>query len=110
MKTKLTIEISKKEASKFAEVETSYDEPSLYRVTDGKAVGTYLEHKFTTYLSNRYEYEQGNFASGIDLPGLGVDIKVTSVKQPQSSYPFKSTSQKIFGLSYHLLFMYMRNR
>ncbi|WP_207787916.1 hypothetical protein [Candidatus Thiosymbion oneisti] len=55
------------------------------------------------YLSSRYEYEQGNSASGIDLPGLGVDIKVTSVKQPQSSCPFKSASQKIFGLGYHLL-------
>jgi len=53
MKTELTIEILKEEASKFAEIETSYDEPSLYGVTDGKAVGTYLEHKFTTYLSNR---------------------------------------------------------
>lgn len=103
MKTKLTIDILKEEASTFAETETSYNEPSLYGVTDGKAVGTYLEHKFTTYLLNKYEYEQGNSASGIDLPGLGVDIKVTSIKQPQSSCPFKSAAQKIFGLGYHLL-------
>ena len=103
MKPKLTIETLQKEASKFAEVETAYDEPSLYGVTDGKAVGTYLEHKFTAYLSDIYNYEQGNSASGIDLPGLGVDIKVTSVEQPQSSCPFKSASQKIFGLGYHLL-------
>jgi hypothetical protein len=103
MKPKLTIETLQKEASKFAEVETAYDEPSLYGVTDGKAVGTYLEHKFTAYLAGIYDYEQGNSASGIDLPSLGVDIKVTSVKQPQSSCPFKSASQKIFGLGYHLL-------
>lgn len=31
------------------------------------------------------------------------DIKVTSIKQPQSSYPFKSAEQKIFGLGYNLL-------
>ncbi len=37
----LTIEILQEEASKFAETETSYDELSLYDVTDGKAVGTY---------------------------------------------------------------------
>lgn len=91
------------EASKFAKMETAYDEPSLYGVTDGKAIGTYLEHKFTAYLADIYNYEQGNSASGIDLPSLGVDIKVTSIKQPQSSCPFKSASQKIFGLGYHLL-------
>ena len=68
-------------------------------ITDGKAVGTYLEHKFTTCLTNIYDYEQGNSASGIDLPGLGVDIKVTSIKQPQSSCPFQSASQKIFGFT-----------
>lgn len=103
MKTKLTIIKLQKDAAKFAEIETSYDEPSLYGVTDGKAVGTYLEHKFTAYLADRYDYQHGNSASGIDLPSLGVDIKVTSINQPQSSCPFKSASQKVFGLGYHLL-------
>jgi hypothetical protein len=32
-----------------------------------------------------------------------VDIKVTSIKQPQSSCPFKSARQKIYGLGYSLL-------
>ena len=32
-----------------------------------------------------------------------VDIKVTSIKQPQSSCPFKNARQKIFGLGYSLL-------
>lgn len=76
---------------------------TVYGVTDGKAVGTYLEHKFTAYLANTYEYVQGNSASGVDLPGLSVDIKVTSTKQPQSARPFKSASQKVLGLGYHLL-------
>ncbi len=110
MKQNLTIKILQKEAANFAETESSHDEPSLYGVTDGKAVGTYLEHKFTSYLANKYTYEQGNSASGIDLPGLDVDIKVTSIKQPQSSCPFKSASQKIFGLGYHLLiFVYEKS-
>jgi len=30
-------------------------------------------------------------------------IKVTSIKQPQSSCPFKSARQKIFGLGYSLI-------
>lgn len=103
MKPPLTIESLREEAAQFAESESCHNEASLYGVTDGKAVGTYLEHKFTTYLSNSYDYEQGSSASGIDLPGLDVDIKVTSIRQPQSSCPFKSASQKIFGLGYHLL-------
>jgi len=32
-----------------------------------------------------------------------VDIKVTSIRQPQSSCPFKSASQKIYGLGCSLL-------
>jgi hypothetical protein len=32
-----------------------------------------------------------------------VDIKVTSIRQPQSSCPFKSARQKIYGLGYSLL-------
>lgn len=103
MKTTLTVEILINEASKFATIESIYDEPTLYGITDGKAVGTYLEHKFTAYLANIYEYDQGNSALGIDIPGLGVDIKVTSIKQPQSSCPFRSASQKVYGLGYNLL-------
>ena len=102
-KRKLNIKLLLLEAAKFAEVESTYDEPSLYGVTDGKAVGTYLEHKFTQYLADKYNYQSGSSASGIDFPGLGVDMKVTSVRQPQSSCPYKSASRKIFGLGYHLL-------
>jgi hypothetical protein len=72
-------------------------------VTDGKAVGTYLEHKFQNHLQSAYEYVRGSSAKGIDFPELGVDIKVTSVRQPQSSCPFKDARQKIYGLGYSLL-------
>jgi hypothetical protein len=72
-------------------------------VTDGKAVGTYLEHKFQAYLQGRYQYARGSSAKGIDFPELDVDIKVTSTRQPQSSCPFKSARQKIYGLGYSLL-------
>lgn len=110
MSQKLSLQLLMEEASNFAEIENSYDEPSLFGVTDGKAVGTYLEHKFKAYLTNLYDYHQGNSASGIDIPGLDVDIKVTSIKQPQSSCPFKSASQKIYGLGYHLLiFVYEKS-
>ncbi|MGB7522188.1 MAG: hypothetical protein WA896_21375 [Spirulinaceae cyanobacterium] len=91
------------EAAKLAEIESLYNEPTIYGVTDGKAVGTYFEHKFKAYLSENYSYQPGNSASGIDIPSLEVDIKVTSIKQPQSSCPFKSATQKVFGLGHHLL-------
>ncbi len=103
MKPKLTIKLLREEASHFSERESAFAEPTLFGVTDGKAVGTYFEHKFRAYLSERYTYEVGSSAKGIDFPEFGVDIKVTSVKQPQSSCPFKSARQKIFGLGYSVL-------
>ena len=99
----LTIDTLCYEAGIFSAVESQHSEPLLYGVTDGKAVGTYLEQKFKLYLQNKYDFIKGNSASGIDFPGLLVDIKVTSVKQPQSSCPFKSARQKIFGLGYSLI-------
>lgn len=102
-KAKLTIQKLKEEAQRFSQIESQYDEPSLFGVTDGKAVGTYLEHKFQKYLHDNYDYVEGSSAKGMDFPGLFVDIKVTSIKQPQSSCPFKSARQKIYGLGYSLL-------
>jgi len=99
----LTVALLQKEAKKFAKAESAHAEPSLFGVTDGKAVGTYLEHKFQTALLSHYAYPKGNAAKGIDFPGLDVDIKVTSIRQPQSSCPFKSARQKIYGLGYSLL-------
>jgi hypothetical protein len=103
MKPKLTLQTLKTEARRFAEIESAHREPSLYGVTDGKAVGTYFEHKFRSYLRERYDFEEGSSASGIDFPEIEVDMKVTSVRQPQSSCPFKSARQKIYGLGYSLL-------
>ncbi len=100
----LTIASLCAEAKRFAVAECQHGEPTLYGVTDGKAVGTYLEHKFRTYLRNGgYRFEEGNSASGIDFPDIGVDMKVTSIRQPQSSCPYKSARQKIYGLGYSLL-------
>lgn len=103
MKPILTVETLCEEAKAFAAAESAHAEPSIYGVTDGKAVGTYFEHKFRVYLHGRYSYSEGSSAKGIDFPELGVDMKVTSISQPQSSCPFRSAGQKIFGLGYSLL-------
>ncbi len=109
MKPRLTVGLLCEEANQFARIESSRDHASLFGVTDGKAVGTYVEHKFREYLAQRYSFMEGSSARGIDFPDLEVDMKVTSIRQPQSSCPFESAKQKIFGLGYSLLvFVYKK--
>lgn len=105
MKPKLTIETLIKEAKAFCERESNFGNKELFGVTDGKAVGTFIEHKFTDYLEKNYDVFIGSSANGIDMPSddISTDIKVTSIEQPQSSCPFKSAKQKIYGLGYNLL-------
>lgn len=99
----LTLELLLVEARVFASAVSQLKETALFGITDGKAVGTYLESRFIAHLAARYRFLQGNAAKGIDVPSLNVDIKTTSIVQPQSSCPFRSARQKIFGLGYALL-------
>lgn len=104
---KLTIDNLKREAKSFSDSESHHNEKSLFGVTDGKAVGTYLEHKFKRFLQSKYDFETGSSASGIDFPSLQVDMMAMDLNLPHSSYPFKLVRQKIYGLSYSiLLFVY----
>ncbi len=101
----LTIPKLIEEAQHFCVVQSKFQHKELYGVTDGKAVGTLIEQKFQKHLKDKYEVMIGSSASGVDLPSDDIltDIKVTSIKQPQSSCPFKDAKQKIFGLGYNLL-------
>ncbi len=99
----LTVALLQAEAATFAARESTHGEATLFGVDNGKTIGTYLDQKFQTSLLERYDYPRGNAAKGIDLPGLNVDIKVTSIRQPQSSCPFRSARQKIYGLGYSLV-------
>lgn len=105
MKPVLTINKLIQAARHFCETESGENHVELIGITDGKAVGTYVEHRFQRFLQSQYSVEVGNSAKGIDLPGADIqtDIKVTSITQPQSSCPFKNARQKIFGLGYNLL-------
>ena len=89
----LTVNTLCTEAALFSALESQHSEPLLYGVTDGKAVGTYLEQKFKNYLKVNYDFVLGNSASGIDFPELLIDMKTTRIKQPQSSCPFKLISE-----------------
>ena len=112
MKPALTIVELIKSARRFCKIESHENHIELIGITDGKAVGTYVEHKFQKFLQSQYTVEVGSSAKGIDLPGAEIqpDIKVTSITQPQSSCPFKNARQKIFGLGYNLLvFVYEKH-
>lgn len=100
---KLTVPIFKTQVRAYVKKLSGKPIPNLYGVTDGKAVGTHVEHELLNSLAGKYELERSSSASGIDIPGLGIDIKVTSVRQPQSSCPYKEAKQKIYGLGYNLL-------
>ena len=104
-KEKLTIEKLIEEAQLFCIEQSKFQHKELFGVTDGKAVGTLIEQKFQKHLHDKYIVTIGSSARGIDLPSDDIltDIKVTSIKQPQSSCPFRDAKQKIFGLGYHLL-------
>ncbi len=108
----LTLDALVGAAREFCEQESQVNHLALWGVTDGKAVGTYVEHRFQDYLRARYQVVIGNSALGIDLPGPDImtDIKVTSVNQPQSSCPFQSARQKVFGLGYNLLIFVYRKQ
>ena len=99
----LTVDKLINAAVAFSNQISSENHVKLLGVTDGKAVGTYVEHRFKHYLSMTFDFSSGNSAKGIDIPSVNTDIKVTSIRQPQSSCPFKSARQKIYGLGYHLL-------
>ena len=51
MKQELTLDLLKNAAKEFCEKESTFRNKDLYGVTDGKAVGTYIEHKFQVVLS-----------------------------------------------------------
>ena len=105
MKKHITLDDLKREAKLFCDEQSKLNHTELIGVTDGKAVGTYVEHLFQNHLKQKYEIGIGSSARGIDLPDSNImtDIKVTSITQPQSSCPFKNARQKIYGLGYNLL-------
>lgn len=105
MKQDLTIELLIQESINFSDEQSLVNHIELLGITDGKAVGTYVKHKFKKHLTTKYNVSIGSSARGIDLPSdsINTDIKVISIRQPQSSCPYKSSRQKIFGLGYNLL-------
>lgn len=86
-------------------IESNYDDLINVEV---KTRSTLIEQKFKTFLSDNLDFEiEGNSALGVDLPIFNTDIKCTSISQPQSSSPYRSINEKLFGVDYNiLLFVY----
>ena len=96
-------------AKEFCQAYNGVYTKEIFGITDGKAIGTYVEHLFKAFLNEKYGIVEGSSASGIDLPHENTDIKVTSIIQPQSSCPYRNSRQKIYGLGYNiLLFVYRK--
>lgn len=66
--TQLTVKALIKEAKQFCKLISGVYKTELFGVTDGKAIGTYVEHLFQDFLSKNYDLQKGNSASGLDLP------------------------------------------
>ena len=110
MKKILTVKSLIEEAKQFCILNSGVYRTELFGITDGKSIGTFIEHLFQDYLTEQYDIKVGSSVSGLDLPSINTDIKVTSINQPQSSCPFKDSKQKIFGLGYNLLvFVYKKS-
>lgn len=65
MLTPLSLDTLKTAAVEFAEFLTSHGIDALYGVTDGKAVGTYVEIGFNDYIGDRFEHVRGNAAKAL---------------------------------------------
>ncbi len=94
----LTIKDLLQEAKAFAN-----KPPTFGCSNNSKELGTMIETAFKEALEARYALAPGNAASGIDLPDVQTDIKFTRKSRRQSSCPYTSAEQKIFGLGYSLL-------
>ena len=99
----LTIPNLLEAAKDFCRLESGRMREELFSITDGKAIGTFVEHLFQAFLAKRYKMTVGNAAAGLDLPSINTDIKVTSHKHPQSSCPYEDSKQKVYGLGYNLI-------
>ena len=108
-KKELTVDLLIQAAKDFCKQESGVYRTEPLAVTDGKKVGTIVEHLFQEFLEERYSMTTGSSALGLDLPSVNTDIKVTSIVRPQSSCPYKDSKQKIYGLGYNLIvFVYQK--
>jgi len=109
-KPKLTKKALQKESHAFAARISNIWETWIYNNARSKRLGTFIEDQLELFLREGYEFTKGSSSKGIDFPELLVDVKTTDHRQPQSSAPFSSIREKIFGLGYAVLIFVYRIR
>ena len=74
-KKELTVDLLIQAAKDFCKQQSVVYRTELFAVTDGKKVGTIVEHLFQEFLEERYSMTTGSSALGLDLPSVNTDIK-----------------------------------
>lgn len=93
MKPELTLEKLKQAVMPFcADLQQSLI-PELYGITDGKAVGTYIEHRFRDMLLASYTLAASSSAFGLDFPSLELDLKSHIAQTTAIVITFRAASQ-----------------
>ena len=108
MKDQLTIDKLKAEAKAFCIAESKIQNKSLFGVTDGKAVGTHIEHKFQEQLNSKYKTKIGSSANGIDLPSEDIltDIKLHQSNNLNHLVLLKMLNRRFLDLGTTYLFLF----
>ncbi|MDR1329261.1 MAG: hypothetical protein LBK23_06640 [Oscillospiraceae bacterium] len=111
-KAPLTLEKLYIAAKEFCYTASQKDYPELIGITDGKAVGTFVEHRLKHYLSNRFLVKLGNSASGIDLPApeINTDIKVIRIVSRNPLVRTKIHAKRFSGLVIICLCLFMKRK
>ncbi|HEY0070912.1 MAG TPA: hypothetical protein VGE04_13175 [Chloroflexia bacterium] len=104
----LDIQHLKVEARNFVHTLNNQPFPNLYGVTDGKAVGTEVELIFRRYLLQRYMFEPGNAAIGIDYPELNVDLKLHQLSSHNHQVLSEMQVKRYTSWDIIFLFWFMR--
>lgn len=88
--SEMTLPQLKVAARHFVEEFSATSIAALYGITDGKAVGTHVEHAFHEFLKNRYSYAPGSSASGLDFPEEGLLTALLRVRRRESRIYLRS--------------------
>lgn len=96
-------------AEKFCKRENGLYRSELFGITDGKAVGTFVEHLFQEYLEERYDMAVGSSAIGLDLPSVNTGIsKLLQSNSHNRVVLSRIASKRFMGLVITLLCSFIR--
>lgn len=78
-KQKLTVDLLAEEAEQFCISMSRIRHGNIVGITDGKAIGTYVEHGFKEVLAQKYSVTTGSSAKGIDFPDPQINTDMEDI-------------------------------